>query len=232
MRLAHVWGERYRSIHTTSMLAVGGALGFHAFLPVYMKAVRDASTSVAAFSVVYLSLGWTVGAVASSRLQQILGREQVILLGSLVLAPGFYGTAAAVFTEAPLPLMYIALAVAGLGVGAISTTGANLLQTRSPAAEMGRVSAAHQFVRTLFITYSVGVAGALILSTVDRRTGDIEAVRELLGGDDGAVDPAVADALGAGFSFAMIAACVAATLCVPSAMRLVRTRHEAVPSAV
>ena len=46
-----------------------------------------------------------------------------------------------------------------------------------------------------------------------------------------AVDPAVADALGAGFSFAMTAACVAATLCVPSAMRLVRTRHEAVPSA-
>ena len=231
MRLAHVWGERYRSIHSTSMLAVGGTLGFHAFVPVYLKAVRGTSTTVAAFSVIYLSVGWTAGAVASSRLQQHLGRERVVLLGSLLLAPGFYGVAAAVIGDAPLVVMYIALAIAGLGVGSISTTGVNILQERSPAAEMGRVSAAHQFVRTLFITYSVGVAGALILSTVDRRTGDVEAVRELLGGDADTVDTAVADALGAGFEFAMIAACVAATLCVPSAMRLVRTRHEAVPSA-
>lgn len=231
MRLQHVWGERYRSIHATSMLAVGATLGFHAFVPVYLKAVRGTSTTVAAFSVIYLSIGWTTGAVASSRAQRVLGRERVVLVGSLFLAPGFYGIAAAVIGDAPLGVMYVALAVAGIGVGTISTTGVNILQERSPVAEMGRVSAAHQFVRTLFITYSVGIAGALILTTVDRRTGDVEAVRDLLGGDADTVDPSVGDALGAGFGFAMIAACAAATLAVPSAMRLVRTRNEAVTSA-
>lgn len=231
MRLEHVWGERYRSIHATSMLAVGGTLGFHAFIPVYLKGVEGTSTTVAAFSVIYLSVGWTAGAVSSSRAQQIFGRERVVLYGSLFLAPGFYGVAAAVIGDAPLWFLYVALAVAGLGVGTISTTGTNVLQERSPAAEMGRVSAAHQFMRTLMITYSVGIVGALILTTVDRRTGDVEAVRELLGGDADTVDPAIADALGAGFGFAMIAACVAATLCVPSALRLVRTRDEAVTSA-
>lgn len=231
MRLGHVWGERYRSIHATSMLAVGGSLGFHAFVPVYLKAVRGTSTTVAAFSVIYLSIGWTTGAVLSSRLQQRFAREHVVLLGALVLAPGFYGIAAAVIGGAPLFVMYGSLCVAGYGVGTISTTGVNILQERSPAAEMGRVSAAHQFVRTLFITYSVGIAGALILTTVDRRTGDVEAVRELLGGDADSVDAGVADALGTGFGFAMVAACIAATLCVPSAMRLVRTRSEQVTSA-
>lgn len=231
MRLEHVWGERYRSIHATSMLAVGATLGFHAFIPVYLKAVERTSTTVAAFSVIYLSVGWTAGAVSSSRLQGMFGRERVVLFGSLFLAPGFYGVAAAVIGDAPRWVLYVALAVAGLGVGTISTTGVNVLQERSPAAEMGRVSAAHQFVRTLMITYSVGIVGALILTTVDRRTGDVEAVRDLLGGDADTVDPAVADALGAGFGFAMIAACVAATLCVPSALRLVRTADQAVTSA-
>lgn len=231
MRLEHVWGPRYRSIHSTSMLAVGGTLGFHAFIPVYLKAVENTSTTVAAFSVIYLSVGWTAGAVSSSRAQQVFGRERVVLFGSLFLAPGFYGVAASVIGGAPLWFLYMALAVAGVGVGTISTTGVNVLQERSPAAEMGRVSAAHQFVRTLFITYSVGIVGSLILTTVDRRTGDVEAVRELLGGDADTVDPAVADALGAGFGYAMVAACVAATLCVPSAMRLVRTREQAVTSA-
>jgi MFS family permease len=231
MRLEHVWGPRYRSIHSTSMLAVGSTLGFHAFIPVYLKAVEGTSTTAAAFSVVYLSVGWTAGAVSSSRAQQMFGRERVVLFGSLFLAPGFYGVAAAVIGDAPLWLLYTSLVIAGLGVGTISTTGVNILQERSPAAEMGRVSAAHQFVRTLMITYSVGIVGALILTTVDRRTGDVEAVRELLGGDADAVDPAIADALGAGFGFAMVAACIAATLCVPSALRLVRTRADEVTSA-
>ncbi len=231
MRLEHVWGSRYRSIHSTSMLAVGGTLGFHAFIPVYLKAVEGTSTTVAAFSVVYLSAGWTTGAVSSSRAQRIFGRERVVLFGSLFLAPGFYGVAATVIGNAPLWLLYVSLAIAGLGVGTISTTGVNILQERTPAEEMGRVSAAHQFVRTLMITSRGGIVSALILTTVDRRAGDVEAVRELLGGDADTVDPAIADALGAGFGYAMIAACIAATLCVPSALRLVRTRHNAVTSA-
>ncbi|MEM9204225.1 MAG: MFS transporter [Actinomycetota bacterium] len=231
VRIAHVWSERYRSIHTTSMLAVGGSLGFHAFIPVYLRAARGASATEAAFSVIYLSIGWTTGAVASSRLQRRLGSEPVVLLGALFLAPGFYGVAISVLTDGPLSLMYLSLIIAGMGVGTISTTGTNVLQTRSPASEMGRVSAAHQFIRTLFITYGVGIAGALIFTTVDRRTGDVEAVRDLLGDDETEVSSTVADALSTGFGYTMIVACIAATLTVPSAMRLVRTRTEAVTSA-
>ena len=84
---------------------------------------------------------------------------------------------------------------------------------------MGRVNGAHQFARSLSITYGVGIAGAVILATVDRRTGDVEAVRDLLGGDVdvGRADPSPTPS-GAGFLFALLGvAAIAAALAVPAA---------------
>ena len=231
VRPRHLFADRFRSVHTTSLLAVGGALGFHAFLPVYLRGARGMSTTVAAFSVVYLSVGWTTGAIVASRLQDKMMREKVVLLGSLFLASGLPITATAVFTEAPLPVLVIGLAITGLGVGSMSTTGINVLQERATIAEMGRLNAAHQFMRTMSITYGVGIAGAVIVTTVDRRTGDVEAVRDLLGGDVDTVGADVADALAAGFEYALLVACVAGLLAIPAALHLVRTHDEAVTSA-
>lgn len=231
VRPQHLFANRFRSVHTTSLLAVGGALGFHAFLPVYLRGARDMSTTTAAFSVVYLSLGWTTGAISSSRLQIRMMREQVVLLGSGFLAGGLSLTALAVFTEAAMPLLVVGLVVTGLGVGSMSTTGINVLQERSTVTEMGRLNAAHQFMRTMSITYGVGVAGAIILTTVDRRTGDVEAVRDLLGGDTDTVGAEVADALAAGFEYALLVAVAAGVIAIPASLHLVRTRDEAVTSA-
>jgi len=66
----------------------------------------------------------------------------------------------------------------------VSTSGVTYMQRGAAEAEMGRVNSAHQFVRTLCITYAVAIGGAILLATVDARTGDIEAVRELLAGEE------------------------------------------------
>ncbi len=231
VRPFHLLANRFRSVHTTSLLAVGGALGFHAFLPVYLRGARDMSTTAAAFSVVYLSAGWTSGAIIGSRLQDRFVREQVVLIGSFFLAAGLPITAVMVFTEAPMPLLAAGLIITGLGVGSMSTTGINVLQERATVTEMGRLNAAHQFMRTMSITYGVGIAGAVILTTVDRRTGDVEAVRDLLGGDVDTVGAEVADALAAGFEYALLVSCIAAAVAIPAALHLVRSREEAVTSA-
>ncbi|MEO0492674.1 MAG: MFS transporter [Actinomycetota bacterium] len=231
VRPRHLFAQRFRSVHTTSLLAVGGALGFHSFLPVYLNGARGLSTTAAAFSVAYMSAGWTTGAVTSSRLQDRMLREEVVLLGSAFLAVGVGATSLLVSIEAPITVLAIGLFIAGLGVGSISTTGINVLQERASLNEMGRVNGAHQFARSLSVTYGVGIAGAVILATVDRRTGDVEAVRDLLGGDVETVSQPVADALGAGFLYATVVAAVAAALAVPAARHLVRSRPEAVTSA-
>jgi hypothetical protein len=62
---------------------------------------------------------------------------------------------------------------------------------------MGRVNAAHQFVRNLCITYAVAIGGAILLGVVDAQTGDVESVRRILAGEEtmvsGATVKAVAD---------------------------------------
>jgi len=231
VRREHVWSARYGPIHLTSLLAVGGSLGFHAFVPVYLKGARGASTTEAAFSVAYLSVGWTLGAIISSRLQQRIGREKTVLVGALTMCPGLLAAWVAVVADLPLRGLYATLLVSGLGIGAISTTGINILQERTPRSEMGRVNGAHQFMRTIGITYAVGIAGSLILTTVDRRTGNVEAVRDLLSGDASEVNDTVADALALGFQFALGFAVLAGLACVPSALALVRGSHQQVTSA-
>ena len=140
VRPHHLLANRFRSVHTTSLLAVGGSLGFHAFLPVYLRGVRGMSATAAAFSVVYLSVGWTSGAIISTRLQDHLVREKVVLIGSYFLASGLPLTAVMVFTKAPMPGLIASLVITGLGVGSMSTTGINVLQERALVTEMGRLA--------------------------------------------------------------------------------------------
>ncbi|GIR37521.1 MAG: hypothetical protein CM15mP49_29060 [Actinomycetota bacterium] len=61
----------------------------------------------------------------------------------------------------------------GASIGFISTSGLTLLQSSSTPEEMGRTNSAHQFLRTLAITYGVAIGGAILLSVVKARTGDV-----------------------------------------------------------
>ena len=106
-------------------------------------------------------------------------------------------------------------------------SGLNLLQASSDPAEMGRTNSAHQFIRTLCITYGVAIGGAVLLFVVDRQAGDVEAVRELLGGDDTDVDPATIDGIRDGFAAVHLFSVAAAVACVAAALvlwRQTRTR--------
>ena len=231
MRLHHIGDPRYRPIHLTSMLVIGAALGAFAFLPVYVRGARGASSTLAAFSIVFHSIGWSLSAFGASRLQRRYRSELIILAGASIAAPMLVLTTIAVAVDAPLPLIFTLLFFVGSGIGAVSTTGVATLQHRTPVTEMGRINAAHQFVRTIGITYGVGLAGVVLFGTVDRRIDDVEAVRDVLGDEGSGIDTAVADALGAGYGWALLVCSVIMALAIPSAVHLVRTPVEAVPSA-
>lgn len=213
VRLAHLTGPRWRHLHLVTVAALAGGVGANALLPVYLRGARATSTALAAFSVLFLTVGWTSAAWVSSRLQDHHRGERVVWWGALLLAPASVATALTVLADVAVPLVFAAFFALGGGVGMVSTSALATLQGRAPATEMGRVSSAHQFLRTLAISYGTAVAGAVLFAVVAARTGDVSAVRDLLGGTAPTTTSATAAALADGYGLALGAlavVCVAA----------------------
>lgn len=232
VRIPHLVDARYRSVHLTSMAVLAGGVGANSLLPLYLRTVRGQSTSVAAFSVMFLTVGWTTSAWVSSRLQDRFAGEWVSLLGAVLATPAAVATAIAVAVGAPVGVVYAAFTWLGAGVGMVTSTGAALLQSRTREDEMGRLTGAHQFLRTLAITFGIAIVGAITLAVVESRVRDVEVVRDLLSDDEGVVTSAgVLDAVSDGFAIAIATVAVIVAGSLFSAVHLVRHRGQRVASA-
>ena len=227
LRLGHITAIRYRNVHITSMAVLAAGVGVNSLLPLYIRGVRQESTTVAAFSVLYMTVGWTAGAWIASQLQDRWRGETVSFLGSIIAFPSTVAVAAVIHIDAALPIVYLMFAWMGLGVGMITSTGAALLQNRTDLAEMGRLNGAHQFLRTISLTIGIAAVAAITLAVVNHRIGNVEAVRDLLSDNTEITSDGLISALADGYAWAATAA--AAHRCgdhVPSALHLFRTRHH------
>ena len=227
VRLSHVVGSRWRNIHLVGVLAVSGGTGASVFLPLYLKAARGYSVAFAAFAVIWPTLGWSIAAWVSGKLQQHLRGQTVTVIGSVFMAVGSVGIAVTAGIGAPIVVLLAAFVCAGWGIGTISTSSLALLQGRADLQEMGRVSSAHHFIRSLGFAYGAAIAGLVMFWVVERRTGDAELVRGLLSETDAVVDAAVADALGSAYTWALSVMATLSVLTVPAALALARGRERA-----
>jgi MFS family permease len=219
---AHLTRAPLGSVHITSGLVLVAGLAADNYLPLYVQTTRGRSEEFAAFSLVFLTVGWTVGSIVFSRVLHRWREVDVIGLGATLVVPSVAAAGVAIALDWSLWFVFGAFGLIGLSIGFVSTAGLTLLQASSGASEMGRVNSAHQFVRTLCITYGVAVGGAILLLVVDRRVGDVETVREVLAGDDVDLGPATADAIGAGLGWVTAFAGVVAVGCFLGAVSLKR----------
>ena len=222
LRIEHITSPTFRWLHVTALLVISSGIASHAFLPVYVKGARGATTGEAAFSVVFLTVGWTSGSFLASRLQDRHRGERVILAATTVLASAVGVAALAVGLRWPLAVVFAAYFFVGIGLGGAASSGLATLNLKAQAAVMGRVNSAHQFIRTLGFTYGAALGGAILFSVVAFRLGDADAVRELLGDDTTDLDVAGIEALEAGYTGATGAAFGVSVLGVLAALRLER----------
>ncbi len=197
--------RRYFAEHpigTTNLafgLAFGAALGVDAYLPLYVKAGLGYSVVAAAFSVAFLTLGWTTASIAMSRLLDRYSETPTAMVGFALLIPAFVVGFVVYDATTPLAVVLGVAFVLGLGVGTLAMSLLNLLYVVADPAEVGRATAAHQYLRGLFQTYAAAMVGAIMLLVVANELGDVEAVRELLTGDVSVEDEATRRAVASGF---------------------------------
>lgn len=223
----HITRFPLRWVHATSGLVLIVGLGADNYLPLYVQTTRGRSVEFAAFSLVFLTVGWTFGSVIYSRYLSRWREADVVLLGSVMILPAIAVAGVSIALDLHLALVFAAFLFVGLSVGFVSTAGLTLLQAESDETEMGRVNAAHQFVRTLCITYGVALGGAILLFVVDRRVGDIDAVRDVLAGEEIALGAETEEAIGAGLAWIHLITAMVAIGCILVAVSLARRTRVA-----
>ena len=209
-------------IHLTSGLAMFNALAVDDFLPLYVQAVHGRSVEFAAISLVFLTLGWTMGSVVYSHVLSSWRESDVILLGCWLIMPSIGMAGVIVGFHWPLAALFGVSVLIGLSVGLVTTAGITLLQASSDTSEMGRVTAAHQFVRLLAIMYGVGLSGAVILLVVDLEVGSVDAVRDLIAGEDIAIGAETQDAIRHGLAWVHVVTGTISIGCLMIATSLAR----------
>lgn len=207
-------------VHLTSGLVLAAGLAADNYLPLYVQVSRGRSAEFAAFSVAFLTIGWTLASFVYARALSKWPQSVVVLMGATMLLPSLLLVAVSVGLGAPLWVIFTGFFMVGSCIGFVSTAGLTLIQSSSADDEMGRVNAAHQFLRTLAITYGVAMGGAVLLFVVDQRIGDVEIVRDVLAGEDVAVGSATGDAIQAGLVWVVVATGVLAAACLVSARKL------------
>lgn len=223
MRIEHMVGRRWLRIHLVATLAILGSTGVIVYLPLYLRGSRGASISFAAFSVLWPTIGWTTAAWVSSILQRRLRAHSVVALGALVITSATASVAVMAAQRVAVPMMLAGFFAVGWGIGTITTASLTILQSRADAHEMGRVSAAHQFLRALGFAYGANIASLVLFWVVGRRTGDVETVRGLLDEADAVIDATAEAALASGYAWALVVAASIAALTVPAAISLARS---------
>jgi MFS family permease len=187
-----------------ALLLVGG-IGLQSFVPLLVNGGRGASIAFTAVSVLFFPIGWTTGANTASRLNGRFTPLQLIGAGASLVPVALGLAAMAAAFRWPLPILFAGLLMAGLGTGAATNCGLTLLRDLVEDDELGRASAAHQFIRNLGFAMGNALFGAVLLLVVGTLTGDVETIRATLSeGADVAIDPGVADAIQAGFAVAAV----------------------------
>jgi MFS family permease len=221
LQIRHIVGNEFRWLNITTLLVIGGGIAANSFLPLYAKAGRGFTTGEAAFTVVFMTVGWTIGAFASSKLVETRTGEDVIVVSASVLALAVGSAALLVGLDVSLWIVFPCFFASGAGIGGVSSVGLSVLQTKAVPAQMGRVNSAHQFVRTLGFSYGAAIGGGVLFGVVAAKLGSAELVRDLLSDDAPASVPVeTIDSVRDGFFWALVAAAALCSLAVLASIRL------------
>lgn len=200
VRIEHIGHQPYVGLAVGIGLVLAGAFATYAYTPLYVRAGRGGSTALTAWSVLFFTVGWTTGATIGSRLLDRHPESTVMAGGFLVTLPSMAVLAGAAWMDAPLPVVFLAAIGVGIGIGAATNAALTLLRDYTPAEQIGRAAAAHQFSRNQGFTMGAAIGGAVLLAVVGAQVGDVELVRDLLTGSVEVAPEGAAAAVRDGFA--------------------------------
>ncbi len=158
-----------------------------AFSPLFIQGALGRPPFELGIVMMFLSFGWSAGALYCGRRSGRTGEKRFALAGSVVL---IVGCAMSVrFTAATsLWTCAAALGLAGVGMGFTSIATLLVVQNSVEKRDLGVATSSHQFSRTLGGTVGIGICGSLVTARFARVADHLNAA-DLSGG----IPPAIMD---------------------------------------
>jgi MFS family permease len=158
-----------------------------AFSPLFIQGALGQSPFQLGIVMMFLSFGWSAGALYCGRKANRWGEKHFALAGGIVLIVGCFMT---VRFSASTSLWTCAMAIglAGVGMGFTSIATLLIVQNSVEKKDLGVATSSHQFTRTLGGTVGIGICGSLVTARF-ARVADTLTDGQL----QGSVPPAVMD---------------------------------------
>jgi MFS family permease len=222
VKLEHIVPQPYAGLALSTALLLTGTFAMSTYIPLYVRAGLEGSPGLTAWSVLPLTVGWTSGAVISSRMADRHAESWIILLGFMVTIPSLALAWILSMADLPLIVSFAAYFSAGVGVGLATNAALTLLRAVTDPSRMGRVASAHLFARNQGFTFGSAVGGAVLLFVVALELGDVGLVRELIASPEGVGPLGAAEAVRSGFAATVAVGLVMSVLGCLACLRMRR----------
>lgn len=144
-------------------LAFGSLTAAQVLIPLMLISERGLSATQAGLVLTIGALGWSTGSWIKGRGR--LGHMTAVRGGAALLAAGLTLVTLLLVDAVPIAVAYVAMAAAGLGIGALHPTVSVLVLEMSAPGEEGQNSAAVGVGESVFTVVAVAVSGALFTAT-------------------------------------------------------------------
>ena len=150
---------------TASVIAIFlAAMGFFAvvvFLPRWYQVVAGASATESGYQILPLLGGLIVSAVLSGQLVARTGRYKALILGALVLLAVGLFLLTNLRADTPRPLIWLWMAIAGLGIGPTFAVFTLVVQDAVPVRELGSATSGVTLFQQVGGTVGLAIVGSI-----------------------------------------------------------------------
>lgn len=144
-------------------LAYGSLMASQVLIPLMLINERDLTPTGAGIVLTVGALGWSTGSWIKGR--GVISHLTALRGGSLMIATGIALMSLVLIDSVPIALAYVAMAISGLGIGALHPTVSVLVLEMSASGEEGQNTAALGVGESVFTVVAVAVTGALFTAT-------------------------------------------------------------------
>jgi MFS family permease len=144
-------------------LAYGSLMAAQVLIPLMLISERGLTPTGAGIVLTVGALGWSTGSWIKGR--GAISHLAALRGGAIMIAAGIALMSLVLVDSVPIALAYVAMAISGLGIGALHPTVSVLVLEMSAPGEAGQNTAALGVGESVFTVVAVAVTGALFTAT-------------------------------------------------------------------